>query len=893
MTLVFRGLLILLVGCTESSAGATASKRSWEAHQNLHRSPKPVPTTVSRRRRRSEGIARSAHDRQPKTQSARQGRQALLGEQKDQALRRAPVHTAKATAGKGKSAKAAKSGGHQGASGKTGAGASTPAAAKAPGVRKRMRIDQQEEDEKEQLKKEQEDRMRRHERWYSGHRAVKASQVYWIWPTVFVFSVFGLFVVLFLAFVVTETLRFFRRSMHIDSSDTLFKYLFYRAGLVLQEWQYSTLWMLIGFTFFVLTASILALMCWPRKDYELLENFKPPDLPEATWDAWKWVIAPDAGGAQPTPYGRFVGVLTCLGGLTVFALLISVVSAGFAEWLQGIRDGVGPVIEGGHVLILGWSESATQLIEELAKGRESHKKTSSVVVILTRNRENALNQLSHVLPVKGIHVTVREGSAYRRKHLQLVSAASAEAIIVLGQTHNMKDPELADFHTCAVLRALRDHKWPRSGHVVALCRQNRSLDTVMAAAGPKPQILQPSEIGAQMIRKCITTPAWPLFLNEVFGHGSQALEIMPWNAAPQPFEKMQEQFLGAVPIGVITADGKPILCPNNQYKVRQTDCLLLVQASFDGGGAAKKSHDQTVRRLPTAINTHKHVHVVIVGWNDMGPSVVRELDNHMNGEIHVISRSSTVRRECHLADTDHTYKMRITHYECALALKGTLIKANLTSAAILIFLAEESCNTEEPRLIDEQTTGSVLAAMQVLSGCEAQPHILVEVIDRETEVHLSDAHAQSRIEEGAPGNAQLASRLLSVGMSMSRDAMTNLNQSMGLTTVNSSQLLYRISAMIAGEQRLFPVLTALPDLELEEVPLDGRQSHGSFVDAKSVPIDENQSCVALGWRMKGHWELNPKDKLKKYEWAKGDRLLILRNGPRVKELPSVKELPTR
>eukprot|EP00746_Dinoflagellata_sp_MGD_P065180 gnl/MRDRNA2_/MRDRNA2_27165_c0_seq1.p1 gnl/MRDRNA2_/MRDRNA2_27165_c0~~gnl/MRDRNA2_/MRDRNA2_27165_c0_seq1.p1 ORF type:complete len:928 (-),score=140.43 gnl/MRDRNA2_/MRDRNA2_27165_c0_seq1:27-2810(-) len=723
-------------------------------------------------------------------------------------------------------------------------------------------------DEQDEQRREAESH-NRHQRWYSGSRAVKNNQVYWIWPTIFVFGVMGLFIVLFLVFVFYEIWRFFKRGIHLDGRSSFWGYLMYRASLILQEVQHSTLYLLVAFTFFVLTASILAQMLWPHADYELLENFKPPDLPEATWDAWKWVIAPDAGGAQRTPYGRFVGVLTCLGGLTVFALLISVISTEFAQWLTNIREGIGPVIEGGHILVLGWSENGNLLMQELSKSTEMKygEAPTGVVVILAHNREHVLNQLGHVLPLKGLHITVRQGSPYRQKHLENVSAATARAIIVLGLQYS--DQEIGDLRTCAVLRALKKKNWPHSGHVVALCMQSQSLSTMYTAAGPKTSILEPYTIGGQMVRKCIMTPAWPLFLHEVFGHGSQALAIAPWNGSRKPFGEIQNDFLEAIPIGVTASDGKPILCPSYHHKLNPGEGVLLVQASFDQAIGEGNHPDHAVRKLHPPVKVGEKLRLVIVGWNDIGPHVIKEMDSHLKGEISIISRSERVKRECQISDFGHSPKMKVTHYECNKLLKAHLEKANVASADVLIFLAEESCTTMEPRLIDEQTTGAVLAAMQVISTSQvAPPRVFVEVLDRDAELDL-DSRSKSQV--GGQGTAQLASRLMTVGLS----APSHPHGAPGLTTVNSAQLLYRITSLIIQERRLYPVLHELPDLVLEEISLPENHGGGSFIDAKSLLTADATSGCAIGWRMKGRWELNPKDKTKHYEWTKGDRLLVI------------------
>lgn len=729
--------------------------------------------------------------------------------------------------------------------------------------RDRSSNEDSESEEKQRERKRVEAEKRQH-RWLLGHHAVKNNQLYWIWPTVFVFGVLGLFFLLFLGFIIFEVGRFFKRGIHLDGRSSFWGYLMYRASLILQEVQYSTLYMLIAFTFFVLTCSITAQMCWPKADYKLLDTFEPPDLPEATWDAWKWVIAPDAGGAQRTPYGRFVGVITCLGGLTVFALLISVISTEFAQWLQNIRDGVGPVIEGGHVLVLGWSENGNLLIQELAKAQDNKRTrgTKSVVVILAHSREHVLSHISHILPLKGIHVTVRQGSAYRKKHLENVSAASAAAIIVLSPHYAERD--VADYRTCATLRVLKEHNWPASGHTVALSMQHHSLNMVMAASGPRTSVLEPYTIGGQMIRKCIMTPAWPLFLHEVFGHGSQALSISNWNGTPKPFHEMQGEFLEAIPIGLIAADGKVILCPKDNQRVHPGEGVLLVQATLNQA-LDGDSHNPTLHRFSAPLKANEKVRIVIVGWNRMGPQLIKELDGHVKGEISIISRSDKVKRECQMVDFNHPFKMRITHYECSAVLKGCLEEAKVASADIMVFLAEESFETEEPRLIDEQTTGSVLSAMQVLSARpegSGQPRIFAEVLDREAQAHLHRV--------GCQGAAQLASRVLSVGLADGN------NPSAGLTTINSAQLLYRISSMIIGEHRLFPVLHSLSDLVLEEIALPAQQGGGSFLDAKSaISTGASSSCV-VGWKMQGRWEFNPKDKMEHNDWTRGDRLLVIK-----------------
>merc|ERR1719271_1497687 len=91
------------------------------------------------------------------------------------------------------------------------------------------------------------------------------------------------------------------------------------------------------------------LVVWPASDYLSVRGGKSMALPEAFFTSWRWMVSPDGGAGMRTPYGRFCGSVASLGGLTIFALLISVVSERFQGSIQRIREGNDPIIECHHV----------------------------------------------------------------------------------------------------------------------------------------------------------------------------------------------------------------------------------------------------------------------------------------------------------------------------------------------------------------------------------------------------------------------------------------------------------------------------------------------------------------------------------------------------------------
>ncbi|CAE7434737.1 POLLUX, partial [Symbiodinium microadriaticum] len=61
--------------------------------------------------------------------------------------------------------------------------------------------------------------------------------------------------------------------------------------------------------------------------------------------------------------GHVVGVVVSIGGMLIFALLLSLITSSFEEFLWHLRHGSIPVVEGDHIVILGYDSSAVIMIE--------------------------------------------------------------------------------------------------------------------------------------------------------------------------------------------------------------------------------------------------------------------------------------------------------------------------------------------------------------------------------------------------------------------------------------------------------------------------------------------------------------------------------------------------
>ena len=136
---------------------------------------------------------------------------------------------------------------------------------------------------------------------------------------------------------------------------------------------------LISLVIIVLAAGILvALQLGP-------EGQPPVDFFEGLWEAL--MRSMDAGTvAGDTGFGfRLVGLMVTLAGIFIFSTLIGVLSSGIESKLDELRKGRSTVLEQDHTVILNWSASIFDVINELVVANRSRRKPR-IVIMSTRDK---------------------------------------------------------------------------------------------------------------------------------------------------------------------------------------------------------------------------------------------------------------------------------------------------------------------------------------------------------------------------------------------------------------------------------------------------------------------------------------------------------------------------
>jgi len=156
-------------------------------------------------------------------------------------------------------------------------------------------------------------------------------------------------------------------------------------------------------------------------------------ISESLWSAWIWIAAPDGGGSAEDPMARFVGVLVSCGGMLIFALLMSFISSTVEQFLQGLRQGKGVVVESNHMVIVGFSPILPILLGELCSAAES--RGGGVFVLLTQMGKPELEDLLQEFGVnfRNSTVVVRSGQENCKDDLVKVAVESASKMVILSR----------------------------------------------------------------------------------------------------------------------------------------------------------------------------------------------------------------------------------------------------------------------------------------------------------------------------------------------------------------------------------------------------------------------------------------------------------------------------
>lgn len=331
---------------------------------------------------------------------------------------------------------------------------------------------------------------------------------------------------------------------------------------------------------------------------------------------------------------RLTMLALTIAGLFIVSALIGVIAAGIDARIADLRRGRSAVLERDHTVILGWADSIYTIVSELSVANESRRRPV-IVILADRDKVEMEEEIRAKVPdLRGTRVVCRSGSPTDLDDLAIASPAAARSVVVLspegGGAGDDFDPDREVIKTLLALRAAdADGTGPR---VVAQLRDPANLEVAQLIGRDRAghtSLLDIRETVAKLVVQTSRQSGAAAVYRELFDYDGDEIYFLRGHAlAEATYADALLHYETVTVIGVADEAGVELNpTPGTVIGPR----ALVVVAEDDSVLETAARSTQQVRTDAFAelhVDEPRPTHTVVIGWNERGPIVVRELDRY-------------------------------------------------------------------------------------------------------------------------------------------------------------------------------------------------------------------------------------------------------------------------
>jgi len=525
------------------------------------------------------------------------------------------------------------------------------------------------------------------------------------------------------------------------------------SWLAQRKAQYITL-VMVG-----LIQILLGGLIWMAVHEPSSEEEQHPFL-EGIWAAWTMMADPGTHSDVTLPKQRVVGSLIAVGGIVFFAALIGVVVDAIRNKMDSLRQGRSRVIERNHSLILGWTEKAILLIQELCVANLSEG-GGVVVVLSTEGKEAMEAELNLQLPKKqllGTKVVFRNGSPMLMHDLVKVGAHVARSVIVLA---NEGEPDQADAATLRCILALRTLPYGMKGCIVAEVRDIDNEPLLKMVGGSQCETVPSHDILGRLMLMAGRQPGLAKVYESLLGFEGDEFYMWEWpELIGISFTELIERFPDAVPIGICNAAGNITLNPPPETIVIRGDKIVVIAEDDDTYRPEAPAHIDEGSGPPVADDRRKPEMIFIAGWRRDIRDVLVHLDNlvERGSQLHMMTHCVSVReRDEKLAEdgleVSSLKNISLVHHFGNTSVRRKLVNLPLLNFTSCMIFADQAFELDTMHA-DSHSLATLLLIRDMQS--EETCPIVCEILDPRTQKTISNNRDVQRSSEFCHSNLMIA-----------------------------------------------------------------------------------------------------------------------------------------
>ena len=398
------------------------------------------------------------------------------------------------------------------------------------------------------------------------------------------------------------------------------------------------------------------------------------------------VLAKEEG---TVPY-LVVMTLVTLVGIFITSFLIGTISNAIKDKIASLQEGRSTVIEKDHVVIIGFDENVTSIIEELALANENQ--SDAVAVVLAEHDKTDMEEVirDRVADLRGMRVICRSGRPDSTKSLDMCSLDTCRAIVV-----NLEN-DFMTIKTILACRNLLEQQGNHDAYVTAVIRDRDVLHPASIAGGDVAEILNFQKTVARLMVQSGRHPGMSDILSELLSFkGNEIYVEHVAGSAGLSLDELNLRLPASTAIGMVRG-GEALLNPDATAKVQEGDELILI-AHDDEVTKLQDAASPDVTQYQLEPDTREMPHTLLVlGNSDMLKQIMLEEDrNAVSGSRVVIAAEPGKVDPTSLPQADDLRHVTVELRECAIHKRLVLESLVAENPSSIILLADPELDDEE------------------------------------------------------------------------------------------------------------------------------------------------------------------------------------------------------
>jgi ion channel POLLUX/CASTOR len=326
---------------------------------------------------------------------------------------------------------------------------------------------------------------------------------------------------------------------------------------------------------------------------------------------------------------RWVMFVVTLGGVFIVSALIGIINNAISDKLEELRKGKSFVIEKNHTLILGWSEKIFNIISELVIANENQRRPR-IVILADRDKVEMEDEIKTKVPnTRNTKVICRSGSSIDLDDLHMVNPYNARSIVILAQDGD--DPDISVIKTVLAITN-SDKRREEPYHIVSEIREIKNLQVAEMVAKDEGVFILNNDIISRMIVQTCRQSGLSVVFTELLGfEGDEIYFSDESKLIGKKFEDVLYLYDTSSVIGIFDKDGVAKLNPPMDTVLQEGDKIIAISEDDDTVILSGKTAVETDEKLIKTghRSTAMPERTLILGWNEGGLTIVRELDNYV------------------------------------------------------------------------------------------------------------------------------------------------------------------------------------------------------------------------------------------------------------------------